>query len=70
MFIDPDTAKNLELVQNAVNPMSKIHLLGNYGICSAGLGYWLNYRCRHHEPHADQDGLSDAESQRTTATHE
>ena len=28
MFIDPDTANNLELVQNAVNPMSKIHLLG------------------------------------------
>jgi hypothetical protein len=28
MFIDPDTAKNIELVANAVNPRSKMSLLG------------------------------------------
>jgi DNA mismatch repair ATPase MutS len=30
MFIDPDTAKNLELVCNAISPTSKSNLLGRY----------------------------------------
>lgn len=30
MFIDPDTAKNLELVCNAISPKSKYSLLGMY----------------------------------------
>jgi hypothetical protein len=69
MFIDPDTAKNLELVQNAVNPMSKIHLLG-MAFVYADLGSWLNYSCRDHEPHANQDGISNVESQRAPTTYE